>query len=265
MITDWDDAYENAGYIPGADDYGPKWEALAEAFRAIARMDVISTGPQEREELDLFWPDAFPKGLAIFIHGGYWRSRHRRNWSHLAAGALANGWAFAMPGYSLCPDVSIADITQQVRAAIDLAAEHVAGPIRISGHSAGGHLAARMACEDVDLKCFDRVERVLPISGVHDLRPLIKTKMNDDFRMSLTDAAAESPALLTPKTGADLVAWVGAAERPEFVRQNALLASAWSGCFIETRQVEIPGQNHFTVIEGLSDANDPLTQALIGD
>ena len=266
MITDWDDAYENGGYIPGADGYGPKWEQLADDYRAnmANRTKVISSGPQEREEMDIFLPEGTPKGLAVYVHGGYWRSRHRHLWSHLAAGVVARGWAMAMPGYTLCPDVRIADITQQVRRAIDLAADHVAGPVRISGHSAGGHLAARMACEDIDLKCWDRVDRVVPISGVFDLRPLTRTKMNADFRMTMQDAVAESPALLTPKQGAKLIAWVGAAERPEFVRQNTLLASAWSGSFVDTACVEVLGQNHFTVIEGLSNPSDPLTEALVG-
>lgn len=267
MITDWDDAYENGGYIPRAEEYGPKWERLAAEFRTemTDRTRKISTGPHEREEMDIFMPNGTPKGLAVYIHGGYWRSRDQSLWSHLAAGVLARGWAMAMPGYVLCPEVRIADITQQVRQAIDLAADQVSGPVRITGHSAGGHLAARMACDDVDLNCWDRVDRVVPISGVFDLRPMTRTKMNDDFKMTLQDAVDESPALLTPKQDFDLTAWVGAAERPEFVRQNALLASAWSGCFIETSCVEVPEKNHFTVIEGLANPDDPLTELLIGD
>lgn len=263
MITDWDDAYENGGYIPDAESYGPKWEALAEAFRLNARVETVSIGPHERQYMDIFLPEGTPKGLIVFIHGGYWRSRHPRLWSHLAAGAVARGWAFAMPGYVLCPEVTISEITQQVRTAIDVAADRIGGPIHISGHSAGGHLAARMACEDINLKCWNRVCKIMPISGVFDLRPLTRTKMNVDFGMSLEDAMLESPALLTPKQGFTLTAWVGAAERPEFVRQNTLLASAWSGCFVETEIVETSGENHFTVIEDLADPVSKITNCLL--
>lgn len=265
MITDWDDAYENGGYIPNAESYGPKWEAEAAAYRdAMAdRMEVVSYGPHPRETMDIFLPKGTPKGLVIYVHGGYWRSRDRGLWSHLTAGPVAHGWAVAMPGYVLCPEVRIADITRQIAAAVDVAAARIAGPVHITGHSAGGHLAARMGCVDITLACADRIKRIVPISGVHDLRPLTRTTMNDDFLLTMDSAVAESPALLTPRQNFDLVAWVGAAERPEFVRQNALLANVWSGCFVKTRCVEVAGQNHFTVIEGLADKNDPLTLALV--
>lgn len=266
MITDWDDAYENGGYIPNAESYGPKWEAEAAAYReAMAtRMETVSYGPHPREAMDIFLPEGTPKGLVIYVHGGYWRSRDRGLWSHLAAGPVAHGWAVAMPGYILCPEVQIEDITQQIAAAVNVAAARVAGPVHITGHSAGGHLAARMGCTDVTLACADRIKRIVPISGVHDLRPMTRTAMNNDFHLTMESAVIESPALLTPRQNFELIAWVGAAERPEFIRQNALLASAWSGCFIETEQVEIAGQNHFTVIEGLADKNDQLTRALVG-
>lgn len=267
MITDWDKAYENGGYIPNAESYGPKWEAEAAAYRAAMadRMETVSYGPHPRETMDIFLPRGTPKGLVIYVHGGYWRSRDRGLWSHLAAGPVAHGWAVAMPGYVLCPEVRIADITRQIAAAVDVAAARIAGPVHITGHSAGGHLAARMGCTDITLACADRIKRIVPISGVHDLRPITRTAMNDDFHLTLEGAVAESPALLTPRQNFDLVAWVGAAERPEFVRQNALLANAWSGCFIETQCIEIEGQNHFTVIEGLAHADDPLTMILVDE
>lgn len=265
MITDWDDAYENGGYIPNAESYGPKWEAESAAYREAMsdRMEVVSYGPHIRETMDIFLPERTPKGLVIYVHGGYWRSRDHRLWSHLAAGPLAHGWAVAMPGYVLCPEVRIADITQQIAMAVDIAATRIAGPVHITGHSAGGHLAARMGCMDIWLDCRDRVKRIVPISGVHDLRPMTQTAMNDDFHLTMEAAAIESPALLTPHQNFDLIAWVGAAERPEFVRQNALLASAWSGCFIQTRSVEVAEQNHFTVIEGLANKADLLTMILV--
>ncbi len=264
MNTDWDKAYDNSGAVPGSDAFGPKWEAEAAAYRETASFTSVSTGPHAREQMDIFWPGGTPKGLVFHIHGGYWRSREPRLWSHLAQGAISRGWAFAMPGYVLCPEVRIADITRQIQSALDIAADNVAGPIRISGHSAGGHLAARMVCEDVHLNCWDRVERIIPISGVFDLRPLIHTQMNVDFRMTLPDAISESPALLTPKSGAQLVAWVGAAELPEFVRQNALLANVWSP-FMSTEMVNAAAHHHFNVIEGMADPNDPLTLAIAGD
>ncbi len=182
----------------------------------------------------------------------------------MAAGAVVRGWAVAMPGYVLCPEVRIADITRQIATAIDFAAARIGGPVHLTGHSAGGHLAARMGCSDIDLVCMPRIKRILPISGVHDLRPMLRTEMNADFKMDMAAATAESPALLTPRAGFDLTCWVGADERPEFVRQNALLAKVWTGFGMNIECVEEPALNHFTVVNSLVEPDSALTEALIG-
>ncbi|MEL7465172.1 MAG: alpha/beta hydrolase [Pseudomonadota bacterium] len=267
IIDDWDDAYANGAHIEGAADYPPRWAAAAAAFRealgALAEIDV-AYGEGERNRFDLFRPDGAARGLVVFIHGGYWRAFDKSFWSHLATGPLARGWAVAMPSYTLAPEARIAEITREVAAATEAAAARVSGPIRLTGHSAGGHLASRMVCENGPLapEVADRVERVVSISGLHDLRPLLRTEMNADFRLDAAEAAAESPALLRPRLGARVTCWVGAEERPEFVRQNALLANVWTGLGADMDVHEAPGEHHFNVIDRLADPNAPLCRAL---
>lgn len=267
MIIDWDDAYQNGAYIPDADSFLPMWEAKAAAFRDALPAPQIQTdipyGLHARGSLDLFTPESTPKGLVVFVHGGYWLRMHRSLWSHLAAGPLANGWAVAMPGYVLAPEASIPEITSQIAKAVDKAAQLVDGPIHLTGHSAGGHLVTRMGCDDVSLACADRIKRILSISGVHDLRPLARTDMRNDLHLTPATAYSESPALSTPRSGFDLTCWVGGDERPEFIRQNALLANIWTGCGVDTTTTVDPGHNHFTVIAGLAVPDSPLTKALI--
>lgn len=263
---DWDDAYANAAHIRGSADYPPRWQREAADFRASlgARAREIRYGGEEAEVVDLFLPEGEPKGLVVFVHGGYWQRFGRRDWSHLAAGALARGNAAAMPGYTLCPGIRVAGITRQIAAALARAAAEVSGPIRLAGHSAGGHLVSRMLCADAPLPAdvAARIANTVSISGVHDLRPLLRTKLNDALRLDAEEARAESPALLEPREGVRLTAWVGAAERPEFVRQNALLANIWTGLGALTRAVEDPGRHHFDVIDGLARPDSPLMDAL---
>jgi len=270
MITDWDDAYANGAHIEAAESYPPRWVAAAEQYRRemAERQQLeadIPYGERERERFDLFRPQGEPLGLAVFVHGGYWRAFDKSVWSHLAAAAIERGWALAMPSYDLAPSVSIAAITRQIGAAIGEAAARVDGPIRLGGHSAGGHLVTRMICADSPLASAvgARLQRVVSISGLHDLRPLLKTKLNDDLRMSEADAAAESPALLEPATGVQVICWVGADERPEFIRQSELLANIWTGFGIETSIHIAAGLHHFNVIDGLADPASPLCGALL--
>jgi hypothetical protein len=107
-----------------------------------------------------------------------------------------------------------------------------------------------------------RVAHVISISGVHDLRPLVGTRMNATLRLDKDEARAESPALLEPVPSLRLTCWVGAGERAEFLRQNALMANIWRGLGAATAAVAEDNRHHFNVIEGLSAPNSPLTTAL---
>ena len=270
MIEDWDDAYANGAHIEGAGDYPARWAEAAARFRGAmakrhsAELD-IAYGESERQRLDIFRPQGDARGLVVFVHGGYWRAFDKSVWSHLASGPVSRGWAVAMPSYDLAPTVSIDAITRQIGVAIGRAATLVEGPIRLTGHSAGGHLVTRMICVDSPLaqNVSQRIERIISISGLHDLRPLLKTAMNDDFRMTQAEAMAESPALNQPIENVELVCWVGAQERPEFIRQSELLANIWTGFGIEASVRRAAGQHHFNVVDGLADPQSPLTRALL--
>lgn len=264
-MLDWDDAYANMAHVPGSGDLPAHWAAEAAAYRASVTVEEdIAYGDGARQKLDIVWPEGTPKGLAVFVHGGYWMRLYKTDWTQFAEGARASGWAVALPGYTLTPEARISEITQEIRAAIDVAAERVAGPVRLSGHSAGGHLVSRLACTDMALGCADRVTHIVSISGLHDLRPLMRTKMNETLRLDLAEARAESAALLEPRDGVSLTAWVGGGERPEFVRQAELLDVAWQGFDVGVSSFVDSVHNHFSVIEGLKKPDSALVKCLLG-
>jgi arylformamidase len=271
-VTDWDNAYANGANIAGGERWPGLWVDPATAFRtarvAAGRAELdIAYGPAERNQLDLFLPDGEAKGLVVFIHGGFWLRLDKSFWSHLATGPLAHGYAVAMPSYTLCPDIRISGIVREIGAAVEKAASMVEGPIRLTGHSAGGHLATRMitATSPLPQPVRSRIVNTVSISGVHDLRPMMATAMNGDLKIDAAEAMAESPALLVPMDGARVTCWVGAAERAEFRRQNALLANIWTGLGAATDAVEEPDRHHFDVIDGLAQADHPLTRCLLTD
>ncbi|MFN7002550.1 MAG: alpha/beta hydrolase [Roseinatronobacter sp.] len=262
-MIDWEDAFQNGAYIAGAEGYPETWAARAAAFRAGVQGECdLAYCAHPRARLDLFRPEGAVRGLVVFVHGGYWLKFDKSIWSHLAAGPLARGWAVALPSYTLAPEVSIPEITAQIGAAVGHAAGLVAGPIRLAGHSAGGHLVTRMICDDSTLAFATRarVAQVVSISGLHDLRPLLATGMNDQLRLTPETAAAESPVLHAPLPGIPVTAWVGGDERPEFLRQSALLREAWAA------DLEVAkGRHHFDVIDDLAKPDSALTEALLSD
>ena len=263
---DWDDAFDNSGYTPGSDTFPDAWAAAAAATRDRLgdRLREVAYGDGDRERLDLIAPEGDSAGVVVFVHGGYWLRFDRRMWTHLAEGALARGWTVALPSYPLAPDARIAAITQAVRQAVIRVADEAAGPVRLVGHSAGGHLVARMACEGVLPDAVaDRVERVVPVSGVHDLMPLCETLMNQRLRLDAEEAAAESPVRLRPRDGLAVTLWCGAAERPEFLRQTRMLEERWLAAGADVGAVFEPGQDHFSVVDALRRPDTPLTEAVL--
>jgi acetyl esterase/lipase len=269
-ITDWDDAYANADHIPNAGGFIKRWQKRASDFRKTLKKEDrasldLSYSKNERNVVDIFYPEDEPKGLLVFVHGGYWYRFDKSYWSHLAQGALDNGWIVAMPSYSLCPDVKISEITKEVARAIEFIAADIKGPIRLAGHSAGGHLVSRMVCNKSPLskKVQSRIVHVMAISPVSDLRPLCCLKLNDTLGLTDKEAESESPALLTPLPNARVTCWVGAAERSEFVRQNALLANIWHGLGARISHVEESDRHHFDVIQGMELADSPMMKMLL--
>lgn len=250
-----DAAYNNSDHIPGAAEYPQHWASQAARFRDRHPPVTLPYGPSPRQAIDLFRPDGQVKGTVVFIHGGFWLRFGRRDWSHLAAGPLAHGWAVALPSYELCPAVRIAQITGQMAAALGVIARTVPGELRLAGHSAGGHLVARLAGQKADWS--GRLAHVMPISPLADLAPLMRTTMNADLQIDAAEARAESP-VHQPRPAVPVTLWVGAQERPAFLEQARGLARAWAASHI----VE-PDRHHFDVIDGLCDPESALVQRLL--
>ncbi|CAN0602658.1 unnamed protein product, partial [Ectocarpus sp. 12 AP-2014] len=192
-----DSAYNNVDFIPDGAAYPDRWADEARAFREVeaavgrARLNV-AYGDGARQKMDVFYPSGKPEGLVVFVHGGYWLRFDRTDWSHFAAGLTARGWAVAMPSYTLAPQARIGEIAGEIVQAVSGAGDLVSGPIRLTGHSAGGQLVARVAVGEMLPEAVrERLAKVVPISPVGDLRPLMETTMNTDLQVDAGEAAAQ--------------------------------------------------------------------------
>lgn len=255
-----DDAYENGGFIPRAEAYPPRWEAEAAAFREATPSALDQPyGEHPRQRYDLFPGQG--RGIFIFVHGGYWKARAKFDWSHFAAGMLAQGFDVALLGYRLAPEVRVREITADIAAGVQAVAAARGGEIVLAGHSAGGHLVARMAQPGVlPDGLATRLARVMPISPLSDLRPFLDLSMNEVLNLDPSEAEAESPALgpVLPNVKVNVV--VGSQERPAFLDQTRWLSEAW-GC----PQTILPARHHFGVIDPLLDEGSAMCRWLAED
>lgn len=248
--------YNNRALVPDHPAIFRRWDAASKAFRAHADATLdLAYGPADRHRLDLFHaPD--PRGTLVFIHGGYWRSLDKSDFSFVAAPFVAAGLSIAAISYRLCPAVSIADIVADCRDALDwlLANGPAHGmPVKrlaLAGHSAGGHLVSMLFATDWEKRGTDPAFLAggAALSGVFDLEPLLRCSMNLDLRLaSATEARAVSPACLRPRLAAPLYLAVGAEESAAFRGQTKRLRAAWpENC---PTADEIPGCNHFTIVD----------------
>ena len=264
---DYEAEYNNRARVPEHVEILARWARDAELYRADAlkrgRAELgLSYGDTPRQFVDLFLPEAGDSApLALFIHGGYWRSLDPSMFSHMACGLNARGVAVAVAGYDLCPIVTIADIIEQIRRACVFLWQQLGRRLLVYGHSAGGHLAAAMVATDwpslYPKAPADLVPAGYAISGVFDLSPLIGVSMNQDLRLDAEEARKVSPAFRPPAPGRTFDAVVGSLESSEFKRQSRIIAQAWQSV-AQTRYEEIAGMNHFTVADALADPQSAM-------
>ena len=127
-ITDFDAAYNNTGAVANSDSLIASWPEKAAIFRDSwkgAEYD-LAYASKTRNRYDMFVPEGTPKGIVVFIHGGYWRRFDKSCFSHLAAGALGQGWRVAIPSYSLAPSARVGEIIAEMCQAVN----HICTPLK---------------------------------------------------------------------------------------------------------------------------------------
>ena len=262
--VDYEVEYNNRARVPENPSLIAGWARDAAAWRERHAPRSIPYDTGARNIID-FFPGADDGPIVVFIHGGYWQALDGSFFSHLAGGLNAHGIGVAIPSYDLCPGVSVDHIIQQMRmASRELA--RLGRPLVVSGHSAGGHLAACMLA--TDWRAFDAslpqdlVIAAYAISGLFDLGPLVETSINKALRLDHASARAASPLFWNAPLRGSLDAVVGENESAEYFRQSRTIVDLWGAAGIETRFGTVAGANHFTAIAPLADPNSPMVRRL---
>jgi arylformamidase len=273
MAIDWEVEYNNRARVPEHPQIFERWARDAAAYRDEAtkegRAEIgLKYGPTPRQTIDVFKPRGGKDGpLALFVHGGYWRSLEPSSFSQMARGMNAHGVTVAVSGYDLAPQVSIGEIVRQTQAACVFLWKRYQRWMMVSGHSAGGHLAACMVAtgwKAVNASVpADLVPVGYAISGLFDLAPLLHLPTNTDFKLDAAEAQRISPLFWPVERGRVLDAVVGGDESSEFLRQSRIVADGWRERGAVTRYEAIPGKNHFDVCDPLLDPDSAMTKRMV--
>ena len=256
-----DAAYNNSDAVKNSAQLNEARIALSARFRKEHPEHLgLKYGPRERNTWDLF-PARDPNApCLVFIHGGYWQRNSADQFASLIGGVYANGWAAALPGYTLAPDASLTEIVAEINAALDWLAANgpahgIAGKVILSGWSAGGHLTAMCLGHP-------RVSAGLAVSGVFELGPIRDTYLNEKLRLSEDEIVRLSPLRL-PMVNKPLAITHGTAELPPLVGDSRKLHEVRSAQHLSGPLIPVAGADHFTITHELRDAGGVLTRQLM--
>jgi acetyl esterase/lipase len=257
-------AFNNVAHV-GAEFARSKVEEWATASKTLraqrpGHLDLAYAGA-ERNKWDLY-PAADPRApCCIHLHGGYWQRGSKEIFACMTEGMLVHGWSAALPGYTLAPNASLTQITQELRAALDwfaanAGAHGIEGPVILSGWSAGGHLTAY-------LLNHPRVAAGLAISGVFELAPLRDSPhVNDKVKLTEAEIETLSPMRL-PGVNKPLSIAYGTGELPAMIASSRDFHAYRAQAHLPGDLVPVTHTNHFTILDELRLPNSHLTRAIL--
>lgn len=265
--------YDARAMIPEHSRIYTRWvRESAHVRRTRSGLYDVAYGDLPGERLDFFPARRGGAALLVFLHGGWWRSLDKADFSFVAPPYLDAGFNVALPNYTLAPHATVEDITrQQLRALAWLyrhAEQYDFDPHRIVivGHSAGAHLAAMLMAA-----IWPAFEPGLPsnlikggalLSGIYDLAPLLHADfVNADLQLTAQRAAVLSPALMPQAHPAPFLSAVGGCESEEFKRQNDLIGKVWENS--HRGNIALPTENHLTICDAFATPGHPLFDAMV--
>jgi acetyl esterase/lipase len=238
------------------------WDRLSAEMRDRYPQHIdLRYGSRERNRIDLLKANSSGPTL-VFIHGGYWQTRAKENFTFCAAGPMAHGINVALIGYTLAPDATLDEIVEEVRTAIDYLVRELPSlggdpeQIVVSGWSAGGHLSSMVLGHP-------RVRAGLLISGVYDLEPIRHSYLNVKLGLDEAMSRRNSPVVQQGGVNKPLVIVAGSGELPLLRKQSADFAAHRVLHGLPVVYEEIPGANHFTMMDELASPSGRLT-TLVG-
>ena len=258
----------------------PDSKEWVEGYRqksAIARQTLdcildVSYGSGEDETIDIFPAKEQGAPVLVYIHGGYWFSGNSKDYSFVAKGFISQGFTVVVMNYSLCPKVTISEITHQSRTLIAWlykeAASFNADPSRIfvSGHSAGGQQVGMLLASGWQ-SAYGLTDTIIKggisISGLFDLHPFYYSYLQPKLLLTQEMILQQSPYLHIPDSGAPLLVTYGEEETAEFHRQSMDYLQAWRNNGLHGELLIQERKHHFSAIADLNDPNSTLCKAFV--
>ena len=223
------------------------------------------------ECLDLVTTGDASSPICIFFHGGYWQLLSKNDALFPAKTFLDNGITYCAVDYTLAPEASIGEMIEQCRKSIQWIYNNAeqygydASQIYVAGSSAGAHLAAMVIL--TDWKKYNLPTDIIKggtlLSGIFDIRPIVKTYINEPLKLDLKDAENLSPLFKLKSNETQLIVSWGANETNEFKRQSIEFEKKWKELGNRSTLLEVQHANHFDILFYMLDSDCPLRELIM--
>lgn len=252
-----DRAFDNAGSVPESTAVTSGWAIRSRRIRAArpAHLD-LRYGPRAKNRIDYLHAQTGADVL-VFLHGGYWHTRSKEDFTFVAEGALSRNINVALVGYTLAPNATLDEMADEVHSAIDYLIAKLPGHgtdsrrVLVAGWSAGGQLAAMMLDHP-------NVKGVLAISGIFDLEPVRHSSLNSVLGLDPQQARRNSPIARLGVGHKPIAVVVGGKELPMLRSQTAAYAHHRIEQRLPVIYEELPLADHFTILDELANADGRL-------
>jgi arylformamidase len=259
-----DAQYNNRARYPDYKHHFDNWGKWSKAARSQLQCKLnVAFGPTPIEAIDIFPAAAPMASIYVFIHGGYWYSLDKADYSYVAQGMRPHGITTVVNNFGLAPEHDMDTIVAQNRAALAWIwknAESYGGDrnrIYVAGHSAGGHLGALLLATNwpaIDPALpVNLVKGVCAIGGIFDLEPIRLSYLNQKIRLTPEQSRKYSPLAVNYPVSAPLSLVVAVDESDEFHRQSRQMRDHWESLGWPVESLTPPGLDHFSVVNNLSD------------
>ncbi len=220
---------------------------------ADVSMERVSYGEDPNQFFELWQPDRIPIGVAIMIHGGFWRAKYDLSHANPFCAALAaKGIATASLEYRRIGQIgggwpgTFDDVLRGVAAA----SERLGSAPVVIGHSAGGHLALRLSSEPLPLRA------ILALAPVADLWLAYQLNLSHGAVTEFLGATPESDPLrcdeacpLTRSSPVPRLLVHGTEDEDVPIAISRAFVQARSGDAHPPKLIEIPNARHMDLID----------------
>ena len=274
-----DDAYDQLVYAPNRDQLTKRRIINSAAARArIGEPLRFAFGPTPIEGLDVFRYATIGRGsaggpVAIFVHGGAWRTGSASDYSFVAEPFVRAGGNFVVLDFTTVDEAggSLFPMVEQVRRAIGWVyrnADKFGGDrerLFLIAHSSGSHLAGCAVTQDWSKNSLPRdiLKGATLSSGMYDLKPVRLSKRSQYVKF--TDAMEQELSAIRhlDKLATPLNISYGTYETPEFQRQARDFAAAVKAAGKPVELLVGEAYNHFEMLETLGNPYGLLGRAVL--